>query len=190
MCARRSTGIWHVQGADLDSDDADIGGHLCERPYDVVQRQEAFACNEQRRQRSRGMHRGLRAAVERASGGDGFRRRRFGGSGVGRLSSGDNFGGECFVRGQCRHTSNCGAGYRARHDTPPPPKPSVPCGARKHSRRRPTSHSHARKMNGRDKQTNCRQQRNNTCLPPPLRMRKKQEVPQDAQKISREKFRH
>ena len=37
-------------------------------------------------------------------------------------------------------------------------------------------------MNGRDKQTDCRQQRNNTLLPPPFNMHKEQEVPQIAQK--------
>ena len=54
--------------------------------------------------------------------------------------------------------------------------------AHKHSRRRPTSHSQGSKMTRRDKQTGCRQQRNNIWLPPPLRMHEEQEVPQNCAK--------
>ena len=54
--------------------------------------------------------------------------------------------------------------------------------AHKHSPR-PTFHSQASKMNGRDKHTDCQQQRNNTWLPPPQRIHKEQEVLQIAQKI-------
>ena len=54
--------------------------------------------------------------------------------------------------------------------------------AHKHSQRRPTAHSQASKMNGREEQTDCRQQRNRTGLPPPERMHKGQEVPLIAQK--------
>ena len=45
-------------------------------------------------------------------------------------------------------------------------------------------------MKGPDKQTDCWQQPNNSWLPPPPRIHKKQEVPQIAQKNSRGKFLH
>ena len=53
--------------------------------------------------------------------------------------------------------------------------------AHKHSRQ-PTSQSQASKINRHDKQTDCRQQRNTTLLPPPRRIHKDPEVPQIAQK--------
>ena len=45
-------------------------------------------------------------------------------------------------------------------------------------------------MNGRDKQTDCLQQRNNAWLPPPERMQEELEVVQIAQKSSWGKFRY
>ena len=48
---------------------------------------------------------------------------------------------------------------------------------------RPNSHSQASKMNGRDEQTDCQQQHNNTWLLLPWRIHKAQEMPQFAQKI-------
>ena len=81
-------------------------------------------------------------------------------TGRGGISSGDSFGTPpILVRGhQTRETS-----------TPPTKKCGLFCTRTKltHSRRRPTSHSQRSKMNGRDEQTDSRQQRNNTGLPPP-----------------------
>ena len=55
--------------------------------------------------------------------------------------------------------------------------------AHKHSRRRPTSHSQASKMNPHSKWTDCRKQHNNTWLPWPLRMHKEQEASKLREKL-------
>ena len=76
----------------------------------------------------------------------------------------------------------CGAIGRGKLQHPQKMRPFLHSNQpNKHSRGRPTSHSQASKMNGRDEQTDCQQQRNNTWLPPE-RMHKEQEVPQIAQK--------
>ena len=97
-------------------------------------------------------------------------------------------GGGDFVWGQIWHTSNIGAGPSdtGNFNTPNCQKtrPFLHSNqTRKHSPRRPTSHTQGSKMNGRDEQTNCRQQRNNAWLPRPERTHKQHKVPQIAQKI-------
>ena len=86
--------------------------------------------------------------------------------------------GENFVGGNFRHTSNFGAGPP---DTPNPwfLVDNQLC----ETLAGPNFERYQQNINKKSvRQTDCRQQNNNTWLPPPLRMHKEQEVPQITQK--------
>ena len=95
------------------------------------------------------------------------------------------FRGEDFVPGKFRRTSNFGAGTSDAGNCYSPEcqnlRPfSDSTQAHRHSRRRPTSQ--AGTMDGRDAPADCRQQRNDTRLPPPERVREAQRISRTAHK--------
>ena len=85
-------------------------------------------------------------------------------------------GGGGFVRGNFWHTSNFDAGPS---DAGKFKQPQLSKNAASHHQLLTPKEG---KMNGRDEQMDCRQQRNSTGLPPPERKHQGQEVSQKAQK--------